>query len=117
MDRLWSPWRYQYVSNADPAEGCIFCTKSAGNNDPKHFIVHRARLYFVILNAFPYTTGHLMIVPYQHASSLGEVSYEALSEMIFLAKKTEGHLRAAYRPDGMNLGINIGKSAGAGIAG
>jgi ATP adenylyltransferase len=80
-------------------------------------VVRRASRNFVILNRFPYTSGHIMVVPYEHVSSLEELADEALVEMIRLAREAEKHLRALYRPDGLNFGINLGKSAGAGIAG
>jgi len=80
-------------------------------------VVHRAAANFVILNRFPYTSGHVMVVPVQHVATLEELSEEALVEMFRLARDCERHLRAIYRPEGLNLGMNIGKSAGAGIAG
>jgi ATP adenylyltransferase len=117
MDYLWTPWRYQYLSAAGKPDGCIFCAASRDSDDRKHLIVHRAVYNFIILNRYPYTNGHLMVVPYQHAASLGEVAEQALTEMMTLARTAEGHLRALYKPDGLNLGINIGSAAGAGIAG
>ena len=80
-------------------------------------MVHRAAHNFVILNRFPYTSGHVMVVPYEHVASLEDLPDETLVEMIRLAREAEKHLRAIYRPDGLNLGMNLGKSAGAGIAG
>ena len=80
-------------------------------------VVHRAEWNFVVLNRFPYTNGHLMVVPYQHAASLGELRDETLVEMIRLGRDAERHLREIYRPDGLNLGLNLGRSAGAGVAG
>jgi len=117
MDYLWTPWRYQYLAAGGKPDGCIFCSAAGDSDDRKHLIVHRAVHNFVILNRYPYTNGHIMLVPYQHAATLGEVPEEALAEMMSLARAAEGHLRALYRPDGLNLGINIGASAGAGIAG
>ena len=117
MDHLWSPWRYQYVTTADQATECIFCTLPAEHRDPENYIVYRGRLNFVILNRYPYTSGHLMVVPYEHAPTLEAVAEDAVVEMILLARQAEGHLRAHYRPDGLNMGINIGKAAGAGVAG
>ena len=116
MDYLWSPWRYQYVSTAEQATGCIFCIMAAEHRDAENLIVHRARLNFIVLNRYPYTSGHLMVVPYQHAASLESVDPDALTEMILLVRQAETHLRANYRPDGLNMGINIGKAAGAGVA-
>jgi len=117
MDHLWSPWRYQYVTTAEAATDCIFCTLPAVHRDAENFIVYRARLNFVILNRFPYTSGHLMVVPYEHKPTLDQVSPPALTEMILLGRRAETLLRACYRPDGLNVGINIGRAAGAGVAG
>ena len=117
MDHLWSPWRYQYVTTAERAPGCIFCELPAQHRDSENYIVYRGRLNFVILNRFPYTSGHLMVVPYEHAPLLEQLAEETLSEMILLARDAERHLRANYQPDGLNVGINIGKAGGAGVAG
>jgi ATP adenylyltransferase len=117
MDYLWTPWRYSYITNVDKAEGCIFCQKAAEKNDQKALIVHRAQHCFVILNAFPYTSGHVMVVPHEHTDQLQKLSPEAAAEMMQLSQKLEGVLRTLYRPDGINLGMNIGKAAGAGVAG
>ena len=117
MDHLWSPWRYQYLTTAPPVQGCIFCAVSADTHDEANLIVHRATHNFIILNKFPYTSGHLMVVPYAHASELSAITDAAAAEMMALARATEGHLLSIYRPDGLNIGMNIGESAGAGIAG
>jgi ATP adenylyltransferase len=117
MDYLWTPWRYAYITTADKAEGCIFCQKAAEHEDDRALIVHRAQHNFVILNAFPYTSGHVMIVPYEHSDQLQKLSPETATEMMFLSQKLEGVLRSLYHPDGINLGMNIGKAAGAGVAG
>ena len=117
MDYLWTPWRYSYVTSAGDAGECVFCAAGKANSDRESLVVHRASRNFVILNRFPYTSGHIMVVPYEHVSSLEELSDEALVEMIRLAREAEKRLRALYRPDGLNFGINLGKSAGAGIAG
>ena len=116
MDYLWTPWRYQYVTTAGDAAGCVFCAAAAGD-DREQLIVYRGPRAFVILNRFPYTSGHIMIVPYQHAASMLELPEETLIEMTLLARTSERHLRDVYHPDGLNLGLNLGKSAGAGIAG
>ncbi len=117
MDYLWTPWRYQYITNVDKTEGCIFCEKAAENDDQQALIVHRAQYCFVILNAFPYTSGHVMVVPYEHVDQLQKLSPEAAAEMMQLSQRLEGVLRSLYHPDGLNLGMNLGKAAGAGIAG
>jgi ATP adenylyltransferase len=89
----------------------------AENRDEQNLIVHRAAHNFIVLNKFPYTSGHLMVVPYAHASELSAISDEAAAEMMALARLSEKHLRNLYRPEGLNIGMNIGESAGAGIAG
>ena len=116
MDYLWTPWRYQYVTKGEPSSECVFCAAARGGDDRANLIVHRASHNFVILNRYPYTNGHVMVVPFQHVSSLQELAEEALLEMIRLARECEKHLRASYRPDGLNIGMNLGRSAGAGIA-
>ena len=116
MDWLWSPWRYRYLQK-EPEPGCIFCEKARENRDAENFIVLRARLNFIILNLYPYTTGHLMVVPYEHVPELGQAKPETLDEMIQLSRMAEGALGEAYQPKGFNLGMNIGEFAGAGVAG
>jgi ATP adenylyltransferase len=117
MDHLWSPWRYRYVSTAGPEDACIFCVKSAAGRDEENRIVYRGVRNFVILNLFPYTSGHLMVAPYEHVASIEEASEETAIEMMLLVRQAVRHLRAVYRPRGLNLGMNIGECAGAGIAG
>jgi ATP adenylyltransferase len=117
MDRLWSPWRYRYVQGASPADDCIFCVKSSESRDDENYIVHRAEFNFVLLNLYPYTSGHLMIAPYEHVATLEEAAPATLAEMMRLTQAAERHLRALYKPDGVNIGMNIGAAAGAGVAG
>lgn len=117
MDYLWTPWRYSYVTSAERAKGCIFCDKPAENQDEKNFIVYRGTHCFVVLNAYPYTSGHVMVVPYQHLDRLEALPADAALEMITLGQRVEAMLRSMYHPDGINLGMNIGKAAGAGVAG
>ena len=117
MDYLWTPWRYAYVSTAESARGCVFCDAAALGDDRKARIVMRGQHCFIILNAFPYTAGHVMVVPYAHLDDLEKLPPEAAHEMIDLARKTEAVLHALYHPDGINVGMNIGKAAGAGVAG
>jgi len=116
VDYLWTPWRYNYVTEGDRLSGCVFCNAANAANDRETLIVHRAEYNFVILNRFPYTNGHVMIVPFAHASSLAALTEEALLEMMRLAREAERQLRAIYHPDGLNIGLNLGRSAGAGIA-
>lgn len=117
MDYLWTPWRYQYVTHSDETGVCVFCGAAQSSDDARTLVVHRGEHNFIILNRYPYCSGHVMVVPYQHVATLEELPEEALVELIRLTRDCEKHLRAAYRPDGLNLGINLGKSAGAGIAG
>ncbi len=121
MDYLWSPWRYRYVTanregDNDPST-CVFCAAAACPDDEKVLIVHRGKHNYVILNRFPYTSGHVMVVPYEHLATLEALPDETLVEMTMLSRDCEKHLRALYRPDGLNLGLNIGHAAGAGVAG
>jgi ATP adenylyltransferase len=117
MDHLWSPWRYRFIENTRPDNVCVFCLAPQASRDADNLILHRARHHFVILNLYPYTTGHLMVVPYRHIARLGDSSPDALAEMMELASRAEAVLSGAYRPDGFNIGMNLGKAAGAGIAG
>ncbi len=116
MDFLFTPWRYAYVTAANNPGGCLFCDIFKAQNDEQNFVVHRGKLCFVILNTFPYTSGHVMVVPYEHVDELQRLSTPAAQEMIALTQKLEGILRELYRPDGLNLGMNLGKAAGAGVA-
>ena len=117
MDYLWTPWRYAYVSSAEKTAGCVFCDLPKLGDDGKAHIVHRGQHCFVILNAYPYTPGHVMVVPYTHLDELQKLPVDAAHEMISLSQRMESVLRELYHPDGINLGMNIGKAAGAGIAG
>jgi ATP adenylyltransferase len=117
MDYLWTPWRYQYISKAGETDECIFCAAAKDGRDEESLVVHRAEHNFIILNRFPYTSGHVMVVPYQHVATLQDLSDPTLSELMLLARDTERRLRDVYRPEGMNFGINLGRCAGAGIAG
>jgi ATP adenylyltransferase len=116
MDFLWTPWRYAYVTNADKETGCIFCD-APKQSDEKVRIVHRGAHCYVILNIFPYTIGHVMIVPYAHLDELQKLPADAAQEMMALSQRMESVLRSLYRPDGINLGMNLGKAAGAGVSG
>ncbi len=117
MDYLFTPWRYAYITAAGQAPSCLFCNCLAKQDDAAAFIVHRAQHCFVMLNAFPYTSGHVMVVPYQHVAELMNLPAPAAAEMMALTQRLEGILRNLYHPDGLNLGMNLGKAAGAGVAG
>lgn len=117
MDHLFSPWRFDYVTRQDEAEGCTLCRVAASppERDDSVFILHRASHNFVVLNIYPYTTGHLMVVPFAHLARLGDLPEEVRVEMLALAARAESVLGQVYRPDGINLGLNLGRCAGAGI--
>lgn len=117
MDYLWSPWRYRYVSGAQ-GDRCLFCDLAIWEpaRDRERFIVRRGRFNLIVLNLFPYTSGHAMIAPYKHTPNLAGLDAEDLGEMMMMARELEAALHAVYRPEGYNLGINLGRSAGAGIA-
>ena len=117
MDYLWTPWRYTYIKGAGQAEGCIFCDLQRCDDDRESLIVYRGAHNFIILNAYPYTSGHAMIVPYDHTDQLHKLSPEAANEMMTLSQRLEKALIEVYQPDGVNLGMNVGKAAGAGVAG
>jgi len=116
MDYLWTPWRYAYVTGADRTKGCIFCDAPKETDERAH-IVYRGTDCFIILNTYPYTNGHVMIVPYAHLDELQKLPSPAAAEMMALTQRMEVVLRSLYRPDGINLGMNIGQAAGAGVAG
>jgi len=116
MDHLWTPWRYAFVTGADLVSGCIFCD-APKFSDKEARIVHRGTHCYVILNTYPYTNGHVMVVPYAHLDELQKLPTDAAHEMMALTQRMESVLRSLYVPDGVNLGMNIGKAAGAGVAG
>jgi ATP adenylyltransferase len=120
MDILWTPWRYNYITTADVSgqgETCVFCNLPRAGDDERALIVHRAEYNYVVLNAYPYTSGHSLIVPYEHVDRLNKLPEAAAQEMMALCRKLESALMGLYHPDGANIGMNIGKAAGAGIAG
>lgn len=115
MDYLWTPWRMNYIKSDKSSGGCVFCNALQHNDDVEMLIVGRGVYNFVILNRFPYNSGHLMVVPYVHRSSLNALTPETRWEMIEMVARAERVLDQVYHPQGFNMGINIGKSAGAGI--
>ncbi len=119
MDYLWTPWRSQYMAQVTegPQSDCFFCDAVKLNRDEETLIVNRGKKAFVILNRFPYTCGHVMIVPYAHVARMKECEPGTLAEMMELAQKVEGLFHSEYKPDGINLGMNLGRAAGAGVAG
>ena len=122
MDVLWSPWRYDYIKSGDtkPQEiknNCVFCSiLESPASDEEKFILYRAGFNFVILNIYPYISGHLMIIPYAHLADLDAANKETTDELMDLTKRCQSALREVYNPNGFNLGMNFGKAAGAGVA-
>ena len=121
MDRLYTPWRYDYIKGASGEKSghgttCVFCSLTARGYEEAAFILHRARFNFVILNIYPYSSGHLMIVPFEHTADFSGLSKPTADEMFDLARRAHAVLEEVYRPHGFNLGINLGQSAGAGVA-
>ena len=113
-ERLWAPWRLEYIKGPKPDE-CIFCTGPAARDDAGRYIVRRGEHVFAMLNAFPYNNGHLMVSPYEHAPSIEKLGDEVLLELMKLTQRSLGALREVYEPEGFNVGVNQGKVAGAGV--
>ncbi|PKO15962.1 MAG: HIT family hydrolase [Chloroflexi bacterium HGW-Chloroflexi-10] len=116
MDYLWSPWRMQYIQNKEQGIECVFCYAVRQTDDAQYLILHRAKHCFVILNRFPYTSGHLMILPYEHQASYEDLNPETRAEIMETINLSTTVLREIYHPHGFNIGVNIGEDAGAGIA-
>jgi ATP adenylyltransferase len=111
---LWAPWRLEYIGSADEQEGCVFCLAAAGD-DEERLVVHRGPHAFVLLNKFPYSSGHLMVAPFRHGVELGDLEDEEVLDIHRLARSGLGALAETYAPQGYNLGWNLGRVAGAGI--
>jgi ATP adenylyltransferase len=115
MERIWAPWRIDYILGDEKESGCIFCTKPAAKEDDDNLIVHRAVCAFTMMNKFPYNNGHLLVVPYRHVSDICLLEPDENSLLVQEVCRALQVLRHVMRPDGFNIGINLGKSAGAGI--
>lgn len=115
MENLWAPWRIDYILSKKSG-GCIFCDKPSENNDEENLILFRGKFNFIIMNAYPYNNGHMMVVPYRHTASLSGWKPEEQQEMMDLARLGVEVLKNTMKPDGFNLGINMGLVAGAGVA-
>jgi len=114
MQILWAPWRMTYITG--PREGgCILCTKAASTDDPANLVLARGKRAYVLMNLYPYSNGHLMVAPYRHCDRLADLSPEELHDLMHWIQRSEGVLREALRPDGFNIGLNLGKVAGAGV--
>ena len=119
MDFLWSPWRSHYVAGTQGQTECLFCRlarEAAPEADAERYILFRGLLNFVVLNRYPYSSGHVMIAPYAHLALLGEADKTTTDELMDLTKRAQRALGVEYRPDGYNLGMNLGRAAGAGVA-
>jgi ATP adenylyltransferase len=114
MDRLWSPWRLAYVTGSKTDEGCVFC-RAPHLPQSESLVLYSGDTCFVVLNLYPYNNGHLMIVPYRHAATLSALTTDELHEAAVLTQRSEAALMEAYQPHGLNVGINLGKPAGAGV--
>jgi ATP adenylyltransferase len=117
MDRMWRPWRSEYVTTAGSGEGCIFCDHLAAGDDAAAHILYRGNGVFALLNAFPYNTGHVMVAPLRHAGDLPDLSPDERAELFDLATKAQAVIQNAMVPEGFNIGLNIGAAAGAGVPG
>jgi ATP adenylyltransferase len=116
MDQLWAPWRMEYIlESQEPSSVCIFCTKPADHDDEKNLIAYRSHHCFVMLNKFPYNNGHLMIIPFQHESDLTRLNDEIVLDLHHTLSKSIQVLHETMNPHGMNIGVNVGRTAGAGI--
>jgi len=117
MKRMWSPWRMKYIEQPGESNGCFFCEAVANPQDPQHLVVHDSSRAFVIVNRYPYASGHIMVVPKEHIPSLAGMEPDVLQEMIGLLAKAQSVLQAVYQTVGFNIGANLGAAAGAGVPG
>ncbi|HXJ79353.1 MAG TPA: HIT domain-containing protein [Candidatus Methylomirabilis sp.] len=115
MDRLWAPWRMKYVGSTGGPGACVFCAALTAGDDARALVLHRGPLAFLILNAYPYASGHLMAAVNRHGCALDEATADELAEVMTLTQQAIRILRATYHPHGFNVGVNQGKVAGAGI--
>jgi ATP adenylyltransferase len=116
MDFIWSPWRYDYLASGGvKPSSCVFCVTDDSSHDAERLIVYRGSHNFIILNLFPYTSGHVMVAPYGHMNTIAVAPPEQLAEMMVLAQRSMAALQKLYRPEGFNLGMNLGAAAGAGV--
>jgi ATP adenylyltransferase len=115
MKHLWSPWRYEYVSSASKQDECIFCSALQQADSDESLILYRAKKNFILLNRYPYNNGHLMIAPYQHIANPVDADAETVAEMMLLSQRALKALQEVYHPDGFNMGMNLGRYAGAGV--
>jgi ATP adenylyltransferase len=117
MDRIYAPWRLKFVTKALPLKGCLFCGLLKKGDDPSRWILERGRHAFLVLNAFPYTSGHSMVAVNRHKGTAGALTGAERADVWRLVARAERAISKVYKPEGMNLGINVGKCAGAGVVG
>jgi ATP adenylyltransferase len=115
MNHIWSPWRMEYIENAKDENGCVFCLAPTLPDSAENLIVYRSERAYVILNLYPYTSGHLLVVPFSHVPNLEELDPETRAEMMELSTHCMTVLRSLYKPQGFNMGANLGEAAGAGV--
>lgn len=117
MHKLWAPWRMKYIEGIDSGDtgGCIFCDKPAADDDRANFILHRSERCFIIMNIFPYSNGHIMAVPYLHTADIGELDADTRLDLMNCVQLAIDAMTRTMRPDGFNIGMNLGRTAGAGI--
>ncbi len=117
MDKLWAPWRSKYTKMVKSIKGCIFCSKPKEKKDKSNYIVTRSRHSFLMLNLYPYNNGHIMVAPYRHVKDFSKLTEEEMLDLLKLMKVSQALLSKTLKPEGYNIGINIGKAAGAGYKG
>jgi len=117
MNHIWSPWRMEYIENNNKEDGCVFCIEQAKQDSAENLIAYRGKLSYVILNRYPYTSGHLMVNPFEHVSDLEELDSATRAEMMELTSRCTTVLKQIYNAQGFNVGVNIGEAAGAGVLG
>jgi len=115
MNHIWSPWRMEYLEGNNKDEGCVFCLAQAMQDSAENLIVFRGERAYVILNRFPYTSGHLLVNPFEHKQTLDELDAETRAEMMELTTQCTTVLKSIYKPQGFNVGVNMGSAAGAGV--
>lgn len=115
MERLYTPWRYHFVTTADQATGCFLCDKPREQADAANLIVLRGERVYAILNLYPYNSGHVLVAPYAHGGDLAMLDTETAAEVIAMGQRIVAAVQAEYRPDGFNVGMNLGRAAGAGV--
>jgi len=115
IKQLWAPWRMEFLKSGPKGEGCIFCTLPKAKDEKKSLILFKGKSAFVIMNKFPYNNGHVMVVPYQHTADITDLDEKETEEMWKLIQQSVEALKKAYHPEGFNIGMNLGRAAGAGI--